>query len=175
MKRIWKVIPFSCSRLRLLFRLLTHFTVQTAKMMATMKKSIPPTIPAVIALSLILRWMMYETFSLEAWLVNVCELILNIYVFPGLRFFTNYTIMLNVFVNVKRERPNFNGMINTLKIILWGLELWFTQPPPLIVVAIIHCKIRNGYISTTRIAPGEYNSIGSFGDGYILWRYWGWP
>lgn len=59
-------IPFSCSRLRLLFRLLTHFTVQTAKMMATMKKSIPPTIPAVIALSLILRWMMYETFSLEA-------------------------------------------------------------------------------------------------------------
>jgi hypothetical protein len=31
--------------------------------------------------------------------------------------------MLHVFVNVERERPNFNGMINTLKIILCGLEL----------------------------------------------------
>lgn len=64
-------IPFSCSRLRLLFLLLTHFTVQTAKMMATMKKRIPPTIPAVIALSLTFRGIMNVTFSLEAWLVNV--------------------------------------------------------------------------------------------------------
>ena len=66
-------------------------------------------------------------------------------------------------------------MINTLKIILCGLELCFTQPSPLIVVAIIHCKISNGYISTTGIAPREYNSIGGFSDGYILWRYRGWP
>ena len=65
-KHFQKDLPFSCSRLRRLLRLFTHFTVQTAKMMATMKKSMPPTMPAVMALSLIFRWMMYETFSLEA-------------------------------------------------------------------------------------------------------------
>lgn len=40
-------LPFSCF---LLFRLLQIFTAQTESIMATMKKRIPPTTPAVIAL-----------------------------------------------------------------------------------------------------------------------------
>lgn len=71
-----------------MLRLLTHLTVQTARMMATMKKRMPPTTPAVTAFCFSRFDSVKVAFSLDACDVSVCALTRNTYFLPTSSFFT---------------------------------------------------------------------------------------